>query len=62
MCVGITPPCSRCGAPARWKSMQQTCQEALKRLHRVAIFIEELEDDCPIKEELKSIVNGGNGE
>ena len=62
MCVGITPPCSKCGAPARWKSMEQTYREAIKRLHRVAIFIEELEDKCPIKEKLTDLVNGGNDE
>ena len=58
MCVGITPPCSKCGAPARWKSMKSAGNEATRRISLIAKFVSDLNDDCPIKQELTDLVNG----
>jgi len=59
MCVGITPPCSKCGAPARWKSLSESSKRMEQRFHAVKRHIEEnLNDDCPIREELLSVLSG----
>jgi hypothetical protein len=58
MCVGITPPCSKCGAPARWRSIESSGKEAVKRITALAHYIETIGDDCPIKQNLKDIIEG----
>jgi len=58
MCVGITPPCPKCGAPARWKTLKTAGEEALRRINKLATFLDGLDDECPIKEQLKNIIEG----
>ena len=60
MCVvnHLSLPCSKCGAPGTWKHKQTAYERVIKRITALAVFVDELPDDCPIKEQLKDILNG----
>ena len=59
MCVGITPPCSKCGAPARWKMTISASKKSVERLTNIFTWVQDnLEDDCPIKETLINLLEG----
>ena len=63
MCVvsHMGVPCSKCGAPGLWKQQEQTRQRAVKRLLAVAEYVESLPDDCPVKNNLRAVLDGKEG-
>ena len=59
MCVGISPPCSKCGAPARWKVQLSAAATASARIYTTLEWItKNLPDDCGFKDKLIALLNG----
>jgi hypothetical protein len=62
MCVGISPPCSKCGAPARWKQERAAYQRSSQNLLNALTYLQvHVHADCPIKEDLIAILEGRKG-
>lgn len=59
MCVGISPPCSKCGAPARWKHMQAAQNTVFDRIVEAVNWIDQnMNEECEAKAQLLRILEG----
>ena len=59
MCVGITPPCSKCGAPARYKIIISSNKALADRVLDTLEWIHEnVDHDCPIRRNIMALLEG----